>query len=118
MILPARKQRVRSGIERVAQREFPRHRRWVRSHGCCVPGCASREIEFAHMRSAANSGIGYKPHDAFGVPLCRNHHRAAHDRTHDTLAKEAGVDLWALAMEFARRSPCAEVREYVKALKS
>jgi len=53
------------------QREWPRHRRFVRSFGCSVPLCMTNTpIEFAHLRSAANAGTALKPHDAFGVSLC------------------------------------------------
>jgi hypothetical protein len=31
-------------------------------------------VDFAHLRSASNAGMDQKPHDIFGVSLCRNDH--------------------------------------------
>ncbi|MBV9551945.1 MAG: DUF968 domain-containing protein [Alphaproteobacteria bacterium] len=92
------------------QRVWPRHRRWVKSHGCCVPGCAARDIEFAHLRSAVNAGTGQKPHDAFGVSLCRRHHDEQHRLGVETFNTRHRIDLWALAAEFTRRSPDHQMR--------
>ena len=77
MMLPSRLKRPKLGVHPPLQKIWPRHRRWVRSHGCCVPGCDATSVEFAHLRSATNAGLGRKPHDIFGVSLCRNHHDEA-----------------------------------------
>jgi hypothetical protein len=97
---------------------WPRHRRWVRFHGCCVPGCAVAIVDFAHLRSSANAGMSQKPHDVFGVSLCRDHHVEQHAlgiTAFDPLGitafdRKYGTDLWALAAEFARRSPDIDMR--------
>ena len=39
MMLPRKRKPARSGIERAAQREWPRHRRYIRTLTCVVPGC-------------------------------------------------------------------------------
>src|ERR1700690_1862323 len=88
---------------------WPRHCRWVRSHGCCVPECLTLTVDFAHLRSAANAGKGQKPHDVFGVSLCHLHHEEQHRIGADAFAKKYGIDLWALAAEFARKSPVWEM---------
>src|SRR5579864_4203134 len=113
-MLPRRKKPVRSGIERAPQRKFPHHERWVRGHSCVVPGCENRDIEFMHLRSAANSGTGLKPSSADGVSGCREHHAEAHRIGHDTFARKYGINLWALAAEFARRSPDRALREALR----
>ena len=67
-----------------------------------------RPIEFAHLRTAANSGTGLKPSDAEGISLCLMHHKRAHVKGHDTMAQENGTTfewLQERAREFARRSP-------------
>src|SRR5205085_3708201 len=85
--LPPKRERPRLNLREPLQREWPRHRRFVRSFGCSVPLCTTNTpIEFAHLRSAANTGTGLKPHDAFGVSLCgadpacgiEGHHAAYH----------------------------------------
>jgi len=89
---------------------WPRHRRWVRAHGCCVPDCRAVSVDFAHLRSAATVGMSQKPHDIFGVSLCRAHHDEQHQLGVDAFDKKYGTDLWAIAAEFARRSPDWEMR--------
>lgn len=109
-MLPKKRQPLRSGILREAKREWPRHRAFVRGHHCCVPGCQLTDIEFAHVRSAANSGTGIKPADWNGVSLCSYHHRAQHQDGAETFSRAHGIDLWKLAAEFAARSPDAAMR--------
>jgi hypothetical protein len=98
------------GVRETLQQIWPRHRRWVKSHGCCVPGCNAREVEFAHLRSAANAGLAQKPHDIFGISLCRTHHDEQHRVGAVSFGRKYGIDLWALASEFARRSPDQKMR--------
>jgi hypothetical protein len=109
-MLPPRLKRPRNGMGPLPRKVWPRHRRWVRSHQCCVPGCKAGDVDFAHLRSAGNAGMGQKPHDAFGVSLCRVHHIEQHNIGVDTFGKKYGIDLWAMAAEFAQRSPDAELR--------
>ena len=54
------------------------------------------------------------PHDIFGVSLCRLHHDEQHRLGADAFGKKYGIDLWALAAEFARRSPDWEMRASLK----
>jgi hypothetical protein len=114
MRLPNKLRRPRMGVGATVKKIWPRHRRWVRSHGCCVPNCATLAVDFAHLRSAANAGKGQKPHDIFGVSLCRTHHSEQHRIGADAFAKKYGIDLWALAAEFARESPVWEMRASLK----
>jgi hypothetical protein len=96
---------------------WQRHRAFVRRHQCAIPNCEGSPIEFAHLRTAANSGVGIRPADWFGIPLCRSHHRTAHDAGHDTMARENGTTLeklFEMAREFARRSPDRHMREAMK----
>lgn len=116
MTLPQKRIRPKSGISRGARREFPRHRAFVRKHNCSTPHCIGLPIEFAHIRTAANSGVGLKPHDAFGISWCRACHSEAHQVGHETFAKQHKMNLFALAKEFALRSPCEEVREFARGM--
>jgi hypothetical protein len=110
MKLPDKLKRPRMGVRMPVQRIWPRHRRWVKSHGCCVPDCRAVCVDFAHLRSAANAGTGQRPHDIFGVSLCRIHHDEQHQTGADAFGNKYQIDLWALAAEFARRSPDWEMR--------
>jgi len=110
MRLPERRQRPPMGVRAPLQKIWPRHRRWVKSHGCCVPDCRALSVDFAHLRSAANAGKGQRPHDIFGVSLCRLHHDEQHRIGAEAFGDRYGIDLWSLAAEFARRSPDWEMR--------
>ena len=113
-MLPPKLKRPKMGVRRLQQRIWLRHRRWVRSHGCCVPGCGATIVEFAHLRSSTNAGMSQKPHDIFGVSLCRNHHVEQHRVGVGVFDTKYGTDLWALAAEFARRSPDLNMRLSLK----
>ena len=88
-----------------AHRECPAHRAWVRRHHCSVPGCKNQPIECAHVRLGTNGGIGLKPSDRFTISLCRLHHAEQHQIGEAAFQKEYGMDLLAIARDFARRSP-------------
>jgi hypothetical protein len=102
------------GVRVVVQKIWSRHRRWVKAHGCCVPGCEAQSVDFAHLRSVRNAGKDQKPHDIFGVSLCRVHHDEQHRIGADAFGKKHQIDLWALAGEFASRSPDWEMRASLK----
>jgi hypothetical protein len=113
--LPPKRERPRSGIARGPQREWPRHRAWLRRHQCCLLGMwCEGSTEVAHVRSAANAGIGLKPHDAFSVPLCRSHHQLQHQIGQESFQKHHKIDLLALAREFVRLSPDLKMKESLK----
>jgi len=114
MRLPDRLKRPPMGLRVAVQKIWPRHRRWVKAHGCCVPNCQAQSVDFAHLRSAANAGKGEKPHDIFGVSLCRVHHDEQHRIGADAFGKKYLIDLWALAAEFTRQSPDWEMRASLK----
>jgi hypothetical protein len=108
--LPDKLKQPRMGVRTPAKKIWPRHRRWVKSHGCCVTDCWAMSVDFAHLRSAANAGKNQKPHDIFGVSLCRLHHDEQHHLGAVAFGRKYGIDLWALAAEFARRSPDRKMR--------
>jgi hypothetical protein len=113
-MLPPRLKRPKLGVHLPPRKIWPRHRRWVKSHGCCVPGCDATSVDFAHLRSCANAGMDQKPHDIFGVSLCRYHHIEQHRLGVDAFELKYGIDLRALAVEFARRSPDVDMRATLK----
>ncbi len=109
--LPPKRQRRRSGILRVPEKIWPRHERFVRSHQCSVTGCRSGPVRFAHIRSAANSGTGIKPNASFGISLCDEHHLEQHQIGQPAFERKYGLDLFALAAEFVRRSPDRKMKQ-------
>ena len=113
-MLPKRIGRPRSGILRGPRREWPRHRAWVRRHACVVPNCQVIPVQFAHIRSAANSGKSLKPADWYGVSMCWEHHREQHQIGQPAFERRYGLDLFALAAEFAQRSADLPMRDYLK----
>lgn len=102
MALPPRIQRKSDKADK--GKRSPAHRAWVRGHHCSVPGCQSMPIECAHVRRANNSGMGFKPSDAFTLALCKDHHAESH-RGEATFENKHGIDLMDLAREFFRKSP-------------
>src|SRR4051794_1029421 len=108
--VPQKRQRPKSGIERAPQRIWPRHRRFVKSHCCCVPGCPALLVDPAHLRSVVRDGTGLTPFDWYLVPLCRHHHEEEEACGPDAFGDRHGIDLWAIAAELARRSPDAKMR--------
>jgi hypothetical protein len=110
MMLPRKSKPPKMGVRILLQRVWPRHRRWVKSHGCCVSDCYTQSVDFAHLRSAANAGTGLKPHDMFGVSLCRLHHAEQHRLGANAFSNKYGIDLRELAAEFFRCSPDRKMR--------
>lgn len=110
----SRRKPSRSGIERAAQRTFPRHRQWVRGFQCAVQNddCGG-DIECAHVRSGTNGGMGLKPGDEWCIPLCRDHHHEQHTIGEMAFEKLYGIDMKVLARGLARNSPVQEVRQRV-----
>ena len=98
-------QRLERGERRRDERLCPAHRAWVRRHRCCVPACLNTEIECAHVRTGTDGGAGLKPSDRWTVSLCRYHHKEQHRIGERAFERRHNVDLYELAMEFARRSP-------------
>lgn len=86
-------------------RSCPAHRAWVRRHQCSVPGCLSRDIECAHVRTGTDGGIGIKPSDCWCISLCREHHREQHAIGETAFETKYDLDLTGLAKQFARQSP-------------
>ena len=102
MRLPNRVQRER---KLAAERECPGHRAWVRRHHCCVPGCLIVPIECAHVRTGTDGGTGLKPSDRWSVSLCSAHHAQQHRLGERQFERRYRLDLRALAIAFALRSP-------------
>lgn len=102
-MLPARiKREAKPGtVKRV---RCPAHLKWVREHHCCVPGCHEVPIEAAHVRTGTGGGMGIKPGDQWAISLCADHHRQQHQIGEPAFEKLYGIDLKALAREFAAKS--------------
>jgi len=103
MTLPARIKPEPMGRDKRIR--SPAHLGWVRSHACCVPGCDGRPIEAAHVRSGTDGGTGLKPGDMWAISLCAAHHRGQHQVGEPEFERQHGIDMKALASEFAARSP-------------
>jgi hypothetical protein len=87
------------------ERECPGHRAWVRRHHCCVRGCLNIPIECAHVRTGTDGGVGLKPSDRWTVSLCSAHHTEQHRLGKRRFERQYDLDLRALAITFALRSP-------------
>src|SRR3954452_24131792 len=94
-MLPRKLKQPKMAVRIAIRKVWPRHRRWVKSHGCCVPDCLADSVDFAPLRSAANAGMEQKPHDIFGVSLCRVHHDEQHRVGAGAFSRKYAIDLWA-----------------------
>ena len=65
----------------------------------------ARPIECAHVRRDTDGGAGLKPSDRWTISLCRDHHVEQHQIGEAAFEQRYGIDMRALAEEFARRSP-------------
>jgi hypothetical protein len=114
-MLPQKRQPQRSGIERAPKREWPRHRKFVRSHECCVKnGMCCGPIEAAHVRVGTDGGISQKPSDWWLVSLCHSHHAQQHVIGEASFEKTHGIDMKKLAAEFAKASPDTKMKEAMR----
>lgn len=102
MTLPQRLPKKHARSERWRS---PAHLNFIRSHHCCVPGCDQMPIQAAHVRRGSDAGTGRKPSDYFAVSLCWLHHAIQHSIGEETFERQFGIDLHALALEFAQASP-------------
>ena len=56
----------------------PSHLKFIRTL-CCMSCGGTDTIQAAHIRTAANSGVGMKPADRHVIPLCFRCHKLQHD---------------------------------------
>ena len=97
---------------REQQLRCPAHLAWVRSHYCCVPDCRRQPVVAAHVRTAGKS---LKAGDDETISLCatsidgnmlsEGHHEEQHRLGIPAFERKYRLDMRALAMEFASRSP-------------
>lgn len=124
MKLPKRRERPRSGIARAPQREWPRHRKFVRLHECIcnadspfsalMPEPCEGPIECCHYRDAANSGTGLKPADWWTFPACSAHHALQHRIGQDAFEAAYSLTLRETCLALARQSPDLEMRKVLR----
>jgi hypothetical protein len=73
------------------------------------------KVEAAHVKDLAPLGRGsVKPDDTFTVSMCRRHHQES-EKNEGAWGREMGLDVMALALEFAASSPDRAIREAAKA---
>lgn len=80
------------------------HRAWIRTHACCVPDCSALPIVCAHVRKGTNGGTGMKPDDRWTISLCWAHHDEQGNIGEPAFERKYGIDMKALAREFAAKS--------------
>lgn len=90
-----------------------KHLAFIRKRLCCVWERQDCEgpVDAAHLRQLSpERGIGIKPSDNWTVGLCRKHHREQ-EAKEVAFQKEYGIDLVALALEYAAASPDPAIRK-------
>lgn len=121
MKLPQKRERQRSGIQRGVQREWPRHRKFIRSLACVCAELPFKDgfywcdgpIACCHLRLGTHGPMADKPHDWFTFPGCAIHHEEAHKGEASFQAKY-NLDLRAICLALARQSPDTAMREAMR----
>ncbi len=118
MILPKRRERQRSGIQRAPARDFQRHHRWVRSLECVVPDCdciqLGRPIECCHLRLGTDGGTSIKPSSWWTYPGCSHHHAESHRIGEASFQAKYKLDLRAICLALAKQSPDTAMRDAMR----
>lgn len=94
-----------------------KHRAFVRTHLCIAFARLECEgkVECCHVKDVALEQCGsVKPGDLFTVSMCRRHHRES-EKNEAAWGADMGIDVLAVALEFASKSPDKIVRDAVKA---
>lgn len=116
MMLPAKRPKIRSGIERSKVMRSQRHLKWLRTFVCCCCGDDGR-IEAAHVRNGTDGSLSEKPSDPWAVPLSAVCHERQHRKGERTFWRESGKNPHKLAIEFAMNSPDKLVKQYAATMK-
>lgn len=116
--LPRRRVREPMMPERATQREFPRHRKFIRSLQCCIAICRSDSMglrtECAHVRHETDGGAGLRPSDWWTLPLCFFHHAEQHAIGEPAFEKRYGINMKDIALGPARQSPDQDMRRIMR----
>jgi hypothetical protein len=119
-LLPAKRQKVRSGIARAPQREWPRHRRFVRSHECILAGMPFHDcegpIECCHLRRGTDGAGALKPSDWWTWSGCAGAHKWQHQHGEMAFERRWNVNLREICLAFAKASPDIEMKAVMKEL--
>lgn len=89
----------------VIRRHWPRHVAFIKQHECANPACKKHPVDPAHVRKGTDGGAGIKPSDWWTIPLCRPCHDRQHRVGEPAFERETGIDMKALALAMAKRSP-------------
>lgn len=111
-----RKPKVKMGVREEIKREWPRHRKYVRSHQCVVPGCERLPTECCHIRLGAHAGMKQKPGDWLTYPGCAGldgHHAEQHTIGEVSFAKKYGLDLYQTAARLVKFTPDLTMKDYM-----
>ncbi len=82
-------------------RENKKYREWIRTLHCCVCGSFAPST-FAHQRILGNGGMGMKPPDLDGLPMCHDCHMVGeHGQGVISLWKTKRPELWVKKQEDA-----------------
>lgn len=119
IVLPAKRQKVRSGILRGPKLHWQRHEAFIRRHTCIVTAAKVHDecngpIQCCHYRTAANSGVGVKPGSWWTFPACMHHHAEQHRIGEPEFQRKYGLDLESICQEFVRLSPDQAMKEAMR----
>ena len=105
---------ARHGTKDTGRLRSAKHLAWIRRQPCILAHERlgdEGQVQAAHVRTGTDAGLSAKPSDCWVVPLCFTHHQIQHQIGEAELERRCKIDLKALALSFAKRSPVKEIRE-------
>lgn len=121
MFRPKRRKPEKMGVRQRPQVRSEAFRQYVRGCVCIIAGrgghVCSGKVQFCHVRGGTDGGLGVKPSDCFGVPICaeghipdqHQHGEVAFQRKYGVNLREAAEGYW---NDWLRQQP-RDVREAV-----
>lgn len=110
--------KVRSGIERAHRREWPRHRRHVRSFDCILAGrpdhVCSGPLVLCHLRHETDGGGSLLPSDWWTWRGCDGAHMLQHRIGEPAFERKFSIVLKEVCKAFWKDSPDVEMKAVMK----
>jgi len=97
------------------------HRKFVKELPCVVNNheCSREKLrQFCHFKGFKDGGTAYLPGDERGFPACKHHHLfVQHQHGEPEFQRRYKLDLKAITLGLARRSPDRRIREAIETVR-
>ena len=115
MLRSAPSPKKKSGIRPPSTHRNAEHRAFIRRFACLISNadCRGHLVQCCHVREGTDGWLGGKPSDYWCWPGCFHHHDEQHRIGEKSFQAKYRVDLKAVALDLARKSPVQSTREAV-----